>query len=224
MNEAKSASEALKLNLYYVLIAAISLLALGFLPLLGSEIGLEWNIPNTSVGWVVWIGTRLIVATINVLIYYCFMEQAKVNVKDHPNYIRATELLLKSKKKEVLPRSPRKWNAQQYGKKGTSLFLTSSLATVALGQAMLTFDWIALLTYLFTIIMGLIFGVLQMKQAELYWTTEYLAYAEYYIKNKENEEVEEQVLQVSEELHDQHTGRSGSDQLIQRDDQRPVGK
>lgn len=190
MNEdatAKSVTETLKLKLYYVLIGLVSLIALGFLPLLGSAIGLKWNVPDTTVGWIVWVGVRLIVSTINVLIYHCFMQQAKLNVAENARYKEATELLGRCKKKEVEPRSPRKWTAQQYGKKGSTLFITSAMATVALSQALLTFDWSALLTYLFTIVIGVVFGVLQMKQAELYWTTEYYDYAVMYAAQQEKE-------------------------------------
>lgn len=35
----------------------------------------------------------------------------------------------------------------------------------------------SLLVYLFTIAMGLVFGVLSMKNAEIYWTQEYFDYA-----------------------------------------------
>lgn len=177
MNKERSPVEALRLNLYYILIGIVSLLALGFLPLLGSEVGLDWNVPSTVAGWVVWGATRLIIATINIIVYVCFMEQAKINVKDDVHYKEALEILSKSEQKEFTPRSPRKWNAQQYGKKGTSLFISSLLATIALSQAILTFDWVALLTYLFTIILGIIFGVLQMKQAEIYWINEFYDYA-----------------------------------------------
>lgn len=187
-NVGKITSDALRLRLYYILIGVVSLIALGFLPFLGSEIGLEWNIPNTTVGWIVWVGARIIIAVINVLIYYCFMEQAKLNVRDNASYKKANELLAKCTQKEVTPRSPRKWNAQQYGKKGTTLFITSGLATVALSQAILTFDWVSLLTYLFTVVIGIVFGVVQMKQAEIYWTTEYYDFAVLYTTNKETEE------------------------------------
>lgn len=187
VTEAKSAAEMLRLKLYYILIGVVSLVALTFLPLLGSEIGLKWNVPDTVAGWIVWVVTRIVIAVINVLIYYCFMEQAKLNVCDNENYKKANELLFKSEKKEKAPRSPQKWNAQQYGRKGTTIFITSALATVALSQAILTFDWVALLTYLFTIIIGLVFGVVQMKQAEIYWTTEYYDFAVMYTAQKEEE-------------------------------------
>lgn len=163
--------------MYYFLIGIVSFIALAFLPMVGTEIGMAWNIPTTTVGWIVWAAAKIIVSIINILIFHCFMCQAKLNVKDNEYYIKARDILVKIKEKNVLPKSPQKWNGEQYGKKGTTIFITSALSTVALSQALLTFDWISMLTYLFTIIMGLIFGVLQMKKAEEYWTDEYYRYA-----------------------------------------------
>lgn len=145
--------------------------------MIGSTVGLEWNIPDTVVGWIVWVGSKLIVSTLNVLIFHCFMCQAKINIKDNENYKKAREILTDVNLKEIKPRSPGKWNAEQYGKKGVTIFITSSMAVVALTQAVMTFDYISMLTYLFTIIMGLICGILQMRTAEEYWTREYYEYA-----------------------------------------------
>lgn len=147
--------------------------------MIGSTIGLGWNIPDTTVGWIIWVGSKIIVSALNITIFHCFMCQAKINIKDDENYKKAREILMDVKLKEVRPRSPRKWNAEQYGMKGVTIFITSSMTVVALTQAVLSFDYISMLTYLFTIIMGLIFGVLQMKTAEEYWTREYLEYALY---------------------------------------------
>jgi hypothetical protein len=118
------------------------------------------------------------VAVLNVLIIHCFMLQAKLNIKENEKYKEAKELLSTNKVKEFVPRSPNAWNRQQYGQKGVTIFITTSLSTVALTQAMLTFDWMSMLTYLFTIIMGLIFGIMQMKTAEDYWTDEFWQYAQ----------------------------------------------
>lgn len=169
--------DKVKQYLNYIIIGIVSLIALLFLPMLGSTVGLNWNIPNTLVGWIVWVTVKLIVATLNVLTFHCFMQQAKVNVKDNENYKRARDILINQKEKEVLPKSPNKWNSQQYIKKGTTIFITTGLSTIALTQAILSFDYVSMLTYLFTIVMGLIFGTLQMKTAEEYWTDEYLQYA-----------------------------------------------
>lgn len=163
---------------YYLIIGIVSVLATMFIPMLGSEIGIDWNWPTTTVGWCVWVLTKLIVGVINILIFFCFMEQAKVNVKDDPNYIKANEILHRLKNnKEIKPRSPASWNAKQYLGKGTSIFLTSILSAIGLANAVLTFDLVSFLTYLFTILMGLVFGYLQMRKAESYWTDEYLDYA-----------------------------------------------
>lgn len=163
--------------LYYFIIGFVSLISLFFLPMLGSTVGLNWNIPNTTVGWIVWVVTKLIVAVLNIIIFHCFMLQAKVNIADNEKYKKANEILIAAKKKERLPRSPEKWTSKQYLTKGVSIFLFSVLSAVALTQAILTFDWVSMLTYLFTIIFGVIFGVLQMKAAEAYWTGEYYEFA-----------------------------------------------
>jgi hypothetical protein len=170
--------EKIKLYTYYIIIGVVSLIALLFLPMVGSSIGLEMRLPDTIVGWIVYCVTKLIVAALNVIIFYCFMQQAKVNVKENKKYIEANEILERIEhKSERAPRSPKEWTRKQYGSKGITIFITTLLAAVSLTQAILTFDYITMLTYLFTIIMGLIFGVLQMKNAEIYWTTEYYEYA-----------------------------------------------
>lgn len=193
-NEALSASnearEKAKQNMYYILIGIISFISVAFLPMVGSTVGLGWKLPDTPTGWVVWAISRLIVATINVLIFYSFMEQAKLNVAKDPHYIEATEILLKAKKADHAPRSPQKWQALQYGKRGTKIFISSAMSVVALGQAILSFDWVSMLAYIFTIAMGVVFGVLQMKKAEAYWTDEYYRYA-MLIKEEEAEMPEE---------------------------------
>lgn len=165
--------------------------------MLGTSVGLAWNIPDTLVGWIVWVVTKLIVAVINILIFHCFMCQAKVNIKDNENYKKARDILIHEKVKEVLPKSPHKWNMEQYGMKGITIFLTSALSTVALTQALLVFDWVSMLTYLFTIIMGLIFGILQMRTAEEYWTNEYLEYAMMYKQQQEELTCQNTVLMGS---------------------------
>ena len=170
-----------KLYTYYIIIGVVSLIALVFLPMIGSTADMGFKVPDSAVGWVVWIFTRIIVAALNMLIFYCFMEQAKVNVKDDPGYKEALQVLADtvSNNKERAPRSPEKWQLQQYSRKGVLVFAATLLGTVALTQAILAFDWVTMLTYLFTIIMGIIFGVVQMKSAEAYWTEEFVRYANY---------------------------------------------
>lgn len=207
--------ETVKLYMYYAIIGLVSLISLIFLPMVGSEIGLDWNVPNTAVGWIVWVAVKLIVAVINVLIFYSFMQQAKVNVRDDPNYKWANEVMGKMRQKDFIPRSPHKFNSQTYGRKGTIIFITSALTTVALSQAILNYDWMAMLTYVFTIIMGIIFGILQMKASEEYWTTEYPRYARLKLEEMEvkepNDNNERQDLQESSATSEGEPGLDQSD-------------
>lgn len=173
---------------YYLIICVVSILATLFIPALGTSIGLAWNIPTTTAGWVVFIVSKLIVGVINVLIFYCFMEQAKVNVKDNEKYKAANELYSRIiKEKKLKARSPARWNSTQYWTKGLTIFVTSILSAVGLTNAILTFDIISFFTYLFTIIMGMIFGFLQMRKAEAYWISEYPEYVDMVIKEQEKE-------------------------------------
>jgi hypothetical protein len=169
--------------------------------MIGSNIGLGWNIPNTTVGWIVWVAVKCIVAVLNVLIFHCFMCQAKINIKDNERYLEAQEILRKQDVKDYIPRSPADWTKKQYGSKGVTIFITTALSTIALTQALLQFDYITMLTYLFTIVMGLIFGVMQMKTAEEYWTDEFWQYAKM---------VERQMDLAKTELTDQGNDTSNS--------------
>lgn len=192
-----SVKQSLKQGMYYIIIAVISFISVVFLPMLGSTLGLGWKLPDTTAGWVVWGASRAIVATINVLLFHSFMEQAKLNIKDNEHYKEARDILVKVKKKEHKPKSPAQWNAAQYGKKGTTIFLSSAMSVVAIGQAVLSYEWATALAYLFTLGMGIIFGIMQMKKAETYWTTEYYEYA---LMKKRMEE-EQQIAEQSEQTN-----------------------
>ena len=204
----------------YIIITIVSLVALFFIPMLGSSVGLAWNIPNTTVGWIVYVSTKLLVAALNLIIFHCFILQAKVNSKDHPNYLAALEILRRVEdKKELAPRSPRQYFSGVYGKKGTTVFITTALAAVGLTQAVLTFDWVSMLTYLFTILMGVIFGVLQMNQTEIYWQEEYLRYA----KEVERESLALATQKLAEPQNDTADAVGGSDVLVAPDSVRDNG-
>ena len=200
LENSQNAKLLIKQNLYYIIIGIISFLSVAFLPMVGSTMGLDWKLPDTTAGWVVWAVSRLIIATINVLIFHSFMEQAKLNVKDNAHYIEAREILYRNKKKEHEPQSPQKWQALQYGKKGTTIFISSAMSVVALGQAILTFDWVAMLAYIFTIALGLIFGIMQMKKAEAYWTGEFYEYA--LKKQQEQDSATKDVVEDKEIIND----------------------
>lgn len=176
-------------RLYYFLIGIISFISLVFLPMVGSSADIGWNLPTTAAGWAVWITTKIIVSILNVLLFHCFMEQAKLNVKENEKYKAAFDMLYKIAPKVYKPRSPKQWNKREYLTKGITIFAFTALSTIALTQAILTFDYISLLTYLFTIVLGVVFGVIQMKKAEVYWTTEFYDFAVTFCEqHKENQE------------------------------------
>ena len=178
MNGIRTTYEKFKQYQYYIIIGMISLIAVFFLPMLGSVAGLEWVLPTTVAGWIVYIVSKLIIAIINILIFHCFILQGKTNILNHPKYLEAIKMLNETNHKDgMAPRSPRRYFNEVYGKKGVSIFFTSVLSVIGLTQAILTFDLVTMLTYLFTIIMGVIFGILQMNEVEAYWTTEYWQYA-----------------------------------------------
>ena len=187
--------------LYYILIGVISFIALVFFPMLGSTIGLAWQLPTTVPGWFVWIGTKVLVSIVNVLIYHCFILQGKLNTKDNKNFKEANEILQKTKENKYDPRSPQKFLLQQYGGKGVSLFFMSAASLIAFSQAILTFDWVAMLTYLMTIVLGIVFGIIEMKNVEIYWTEEYYDYA----KKVEREEAIKTEISRSVEMASQES-------------------
>ena len=193
-NTLDSARAKTKQWMYYFIVGIVSLITLVFLPMIGSTAGLAWAIPNTVVGWIVWVAIKLIVAALNVIIFHCFVQQGKLNIKDHPDFKEAKGILETITAREEIPMSPSQWTRKTYLTKGVTVFITTALGAVALSQAILTFDWVSALTYLFTIIMGVIFGVLQMKATEEWWTEDYLRYAKY-VQKKTNEQkvAEEQV-------------------------------
>lgn len=78
MNQDKTTSQKTKewFSQYnnYIIIAIVSIVALVFIPFLGSVLGLGWTLPDTATGWVVFIATKLIVAVINLIIFHSFVQ------------------------------------------------------------------------------------------------------------------------------------------------------
>ena len=109
--------------LYFGLIIILSIFMLFFLPMLGSEAGLEWTLPDTPVGWVVWTVSNLCSALLNGLLFHFFIKQGKLNIKDDKNYLTALDILAQNEDPDSeIPMSPARWHAGVYGKKGVSLW------------------------------------------------------------------------------------------------------
>lgn len=175
MNE--QAKEILRQNLYYFLIALMSIGVLIVFPFLKSSADVGWGFPTTSAGWFLFWFEKGSVTGINLAIFTAFKKQAQLNVKDDPTYKKAREILNAVKEKKSTPKSPAKYQAQSYLKKGTTLIFSTLCSLVAIGNMILRFDYNTLIAYGVTIVMGITFGVFAMKSDEIYWTNDYYYYA-----------------------------------------------
>lgn len=157
----------------YIIIGILSLISVFFLPMLGTEIGIGFKVPNTWSGWIVWILTKLCVVAINIMLLDQFIKQAKVNVRDNEQFKEADSYYtIKDEVDEYLP-TPKEFISKLYKTKGITTTITSALSVFGLTSAILTFDWISMLTYLFTIVFGIVFGWMTMNNVEEYWTDTY---------------------------------------------------
>ena len=163
----------------YFLVGIVSLLSVVVVPLLGTDFGTTIIIPNTWGGLAIWLCTRFTVVVVNLLIFDAFIKQAKINVKDDERY-KSAVLKLNTIKEEagIVPRSPEKFNKQQWRKKGTTLGISSILSSFLLTECIVNFDLTNFLTYLFTIGGAVAFGYLTMMNNEDYWTTEFPIYVD----------------------------------------------
>ena len=165
--------------LYYTIIFISSLIVLVFLPMVGSVAGVGFSFPSTKLGWAIYIITKVFVASFNLLIFHCFIKQGKVNARNDEHYLLACKKQnVIDHKRNTEPRSPKKFLSGEYSKKGVTIFVCTCISLVVLTQAILTFDWMALITYLVTVVMGVVFGVMEMVKVTNYWKTEYVLYVD----------------------------------------------
>lgn len=201
----------------YGIIGVLSLFILFFLPFVNSVVGVGFNLPNTAAGWIVYIVNKLIIAGANIVILYCFVDQGKYNVRNDPRYLEAKEILIRDLDcKDQKPKSPKQHYTEVFGKKGVSLFITSVLGTISLTQAVLTFDWITMLTYLFVLTCGIIFGIYQMGLEEVWWTEDFWKYAKM-VEKQRQEELEMAKKECIEQEADSSSDPGGTDLLVSVD-------
>lgn len=171
-------------NIYYYMVFLLSAIALTVGPMLGSEAGLQIPLPTTVSGWIIYVTVKVSVACINVLIFHCFVLQARVNVKDDPRYKEALRLMDLCNNDMTDPRSPEVYFKHMYRTKGTSVFITTLVSAVTLTNVILTYDLISLIMYAVTILMGTIYGIIKMHEVEDYWVIEFLEYARKIYRDK----------------------------------------
>lgn len=176
-NAENNLREKLSLNFYYCLIFLLSLLVMTvapmFTPSANTDLGISAIFPHSVIGWAIYVCTKLFVGVVNLLLFHCFVKQARINIKDNVKYIEACKIYEIYHPKEYNPRSPKEYFGQLYRRKGIMIFLTSILSAIVLTNAILSFDLTAFVTYCMTILMGLVFGILKMKEVEAYWIGEF---------------------------------------------------
>lgn len=179
MHESETLGEWIHKSTYYIVIAVLSVLTLCVFPFLGSSISASIQFPTTKSGWVIWGVTKGSICLINMIIFHSFVKQGKLNIKDDPVYLQALAILnsIKPKKTDKRAPSPAKYHASVYTKRGLSLVVTSFLSLLVFGEAILRLDYVALISYFITLVIGIVFGILQMKDEEYYWTKTFLTYA-----------------------------------------------
>lgn len=182
---------------YYLLIGVISFVSLAFLPMLTSSFDVGYELPKTKAAWLLWAGSRAAVSILNILIFHCFVKQGDVNTKNDSNRIEAEKILLiVTEEEEYKPKSPKKFLFSEYSKKVPSILFSTALSLVAFGEAILKFDPVTFLSYLFTVIMAIVFGVLEMFKVEEYYKAEMLKYAKNHALELEKEKVEKEYDEI----------------------------
>lgn len=190
--------EVLRQNLYYFIIAILSLGVLIVFPFLHSDLSAGLLFPTTSGGWFLFWFEKISVTCINLTIFTAFKKQGKINVQGDERFIEAQTLMNRVRSKSYKPLSPTQYQARSYGKKGTTLVITTMASLVAITNMLLQFDYRALISYSVTLVMAVIFGIFAMKNDELYWTGDYYYYA---LQQVENLKTLDQLIAEDQEAH-----------------------
>ena len=197
LNRLAQGKRVIRDNLWYGVIAILSVAVLVFFPLIGSDLPLSVSLPDTAIGWIVYIFTKLAVAAINICIFHGFMEQGLQNVSTYWKKCMADEILHRIRQlQDRIPMSPEEWLRKEYTTKGISITITSVLSCIVLSQVILSFDLTVFISYLLTLLIGLVAGVLQLYKAETYWSLDYYDYAIYVMNLYNKTQPEDKQLRV----------------------------
>ena len=174
--KSKARREAFKNYKNYGIIIVLTLITVTLFPLLGTSVGMTPNYPNTVIGWVVWTVIKIALCVDNIFIFQAFIDQAELNVQDEERYIQAREIVRQYRVGKYNPMSPEERRKKMFSKKIIITVLTS-LISVALTEALLKYNFADLIAYSLSMIMALVFGVLNMADQEKYWIEEFYDYA-----------------------------------------------
>lgn len=167
-------------SIYGLIVAILTIAILTIAPFItgGSEAKLEIMSLNTVEGWLVYLTPKVLTALGNMAATICFINQGQLNVREHPNYLKAREILRKTKNSKVKkPRSPSSFFVPMYANKLLSTIVTTALGLLIIGELVLNFDVIQFISIMVTEITTVIIGLFGMLNTQDYLTDEYLAYA-----------------------------------------------
>lgn len=183
--------ETFKQYAFYGIIAVILVIVLFIVPLISGGINandFSYYLPKSLRGWIVFWAIRAGTVAGNMCVYGLFKAQAKTNAKDHPNFIKANEILNKLYgTKQFIPHSPKQKNIKDWTTKGVIVLLTTAAESIVIGSLIFNWDMVTFLSCITSSITAVLFGIVAMIKDEVYWTEEYLAYAEY-VSNEVNKQ------------------------------------
>lgn len=193
-NEEKSKArrEAFKNYKNYGIIIVLTLITVTVFPLLGTQLGMEANYPNTVAGWIVWSVIKIALCVDNIFIFQAFVDQAELNVQYEPRYLEARDIVRKYRIGKYTPMSPEERRKKMFSKKIIITVLTS-LISIALTEAILKYNLADLIAYTISMLMAVVFGILSMADQEKYWVEEFYDYA---ITIRDEEEAKEKKKQA----------------------------
>ena len=195
--------ETFKQYAFYGVITVILVIVLFIVPLISGGINANdfgYYLPKSLRRWIVFWAIRAGTVAGNMCVYGLFKAQAKTNAKAHPNFIKANEILNKLYgTKQFIPHSPKQKAVKDWTTKGLIVLGTTAAESIVIGSLIFNWDMVTFLSCITSSITAVLFGVVAMIKDEVYWTEEYLAYAEYVSKEvikqeqvaPENKEIEE---------------------------------
>lgn len=196
IEERQARNEKLKSISGYLIIAIILLLVMFVVPVIAGGIygDLGYYLPSSMIGWIVFWAIRGGTIVGNIAVFILFKQQARINSANHPNYIKAQNILNRQNgRKGFVPRSPHQMNRSEYLTKGITMTVFTAAESITIGFMVISFDFVTLLSCGTSSITALLFGWWTMVKNEVYWTEEYLLYAKYVEMNNPTNEEEEKV-------------------------------
>lgn len=146
----------------------------------------RWHNPE----WYEWLFT-IISEVLTVTTFIGFSIQGKLNVKDDARKLEADKILGKLKIKEVKPQSPKSFESKAYISKGIMVSVTTVGTCILAPIIAIDFNAATLIALAISSMTSIVFGILNMKRFEDYYTHEYVRYAEW--KEEEDKQVSTKV-------------------------------